>query len=168
MFITITGISIVILERDRGKNQVKLSHPALGVLLALGGTVGQSAGLILSKYGAGDYNAFAATQIRLIAGVVGFTVIYFLLNKWKALFQAFENKKAIFQISAGSFLGPFIGISLSIIAVQHTKVGIASTLIAISPLIVIPLSILFFKEKSCWKEIAGATITIFGVMVFFI
>lgn len=168
MVITISGISIVILEKDSDKKQMKLSHPVLGVLFALGGTLGQSAGLILSKYGMGDYNAFAATQIRLIAGVVGFTILYAILNKWRTLFNAFRHSKAILQISAGSFLGPFIGISLSLIAVQRAKVGIASTLIAISPLIMIPLSIIFYKEKIHVKEILGAIIAILGVAVFFL
>ncbi len=168
MLITITGISIVILERDDGEKKVKLSHPFLGILLAFGGAVGQGTGLILSKYGVGDYNAFAATQIRLIAGVIGFTIIYSFMNKWKQLFKAFSDKKSIAQISAGSFLGPFIGISLSLIAVQKAKVGIASTLISVSPLIIILFSLIFKKEKTSWKEILGAIVAVFGVAVFFI
>jgi drug/metabolite transporter (DMT)-like permease len=168
MIVTITGISMVILERDTDKKQVKLSHPVLGVLFALGGALGQSAGLILSKYGVGQYNAFAATQIRLMAGVVGFAIIFTFMNRWGKLFSAFRDRKAVVEISAGSFLGPFLGISLSLIAVQRAKVGIASTLIAISPLIIIPLSIIFRQEKVSWKEAAGAAVAIAGVAIFFI
>jgi len=167
MTITVSGISLVILERDTGKKQVKLSHPIMGILFALGGMLGQSAGLILSKYGVKDYNAFAATQIRLIAGVFGFTLIFLFKNNWKKLWVALKDFHAVSHIAAGSFLGPFIGISLSLIAVQKAKVGIASTLIALSPLIITIFSIIFKHEKIYWKEIVGIFIALTGVAVFF-
>ncbi len=167
MVITVTGISIVILERDHEKKQMKFSHPVLGILLAFGGTIGQASGLILSKYGVKDYSAFAATQIRLLAGVIGFTIIFLFKNKWKNIFLAMKNRKALSNIAAGSFMGPFLGISLSLVAVQKAKVGIASTLIALSPLVITAFALIVKQEKIHWKEIAGAVIAISGVAVFF-
>ena len=168
MTITVIGISIVILERDSKSKHMKLSHPVMGVLFALGGMFGQSAGLILSKYGVKDYNAFAATQIRLIAGVFGFTIIFLIKNNWRKLWEAMKNLHALTHIAAGSFLGPFIGISLSLIAVQKAKVGIASTLIALSPLIITVFSISFRHEKIYWKEIVGIFVALSGVAIFFL
>jgi len=167
MMISITGISIVILERDSERKQMRFTHPVLGVLLALGGTVGQASGLILSKYGVQDYNAFAATQIRLLAGVFGFTIIFLFRNNWRRIIHAFKDRQAISNIAAGSFMGPFLGISLSLLAVQNAKVGIASTLISLSPLVITLFAITFKHEKIHWKEILGAVVAILGVAVFF-
>jgi len=168
MVITITGVCLVILERRGGTNKLQFRHSVPGLLFALGGATGQAVGLVLSKFGMQDYNPFAATQIRLIAGCLGFIPVIFILNKWQAVLKVFTNKKALRSISAGSFIGPFMGDSLSLIAIQLTKAGIASTIIAISPVLIIPFSIKFFKEKITRLEIIGAIISVAGISVYFL
>jgi drug/metabolite transporter (DMT)-like permease len=71
-------------------------------------------------------------------------------------------------ISIGSFFGPFLGVSFSLLAVQYTATGIVSTIISISPILIIPASILIFKEKVLPKEILGALVSIIGVALLFI
>lgn len=168
MIVTITGVCLVILERRDGGKVWKFRHPIAGILFAFGGAAGQSIGLVLSKFGMGDYNAFAATQIRLIAGCLGFLPVIFVLRKWKNIFRAFKNWNAIRSITAGSFVGPFLGVSLSLVAIQFTKAGIASTIIAISPVIIIPFSIKFFNEKVTGLEIFGAIISVLGISIYFL
>jgi drug/metabolite transporter (DMT)-like permease len=72
------------------------------------------------------------------------------------------------RIGLGSVFGPFLGVSFSLIAIQHTQAGIAATLMAIVPVLIIPPAILFFHEKVNWKEILGAVITVGGVAIFFL
>ena len=168
MIITITGVCLVILERRDGSKIFKFRHPIAGILFAFGGATGQAIGLVLSKFGMQDYNAFAATQIRLIAGCIGFLPVIFIMRKWKSIFRAFKNRKAIRSITAGSFAGPFLGVSLSLVAIQHTKAGIASTIIAISPVIIIPFSIKFFNERITVLEIFGAIISVAGISIYFL
>ena len=110
MVLTITGISLVILKKD-GTKKLKLSHPVKGILLALGGAFGQALGLILSKKGMGTYDAFAATQIRILSGIVGFSIIFFIRGQWAGVIKGIKNRKAMFQITIGSFFGPFLGVS---------------------------------------------------------
>jgi drug/metabolite transporter (DMT)-like permease len=71
-------------------------------------------------------------------------------------------------IAVGSFFGPFLGVSFSLLAVQHIQSGIAATIMAIVPVLIIPPAILIFREKFNWKEIAGAGIAVAGVMLFFL
>ena len=168
MFITVTGICLVVLERGKKRGQVKFSHPISGVLFAFGGAVGQAVGLIFSKYGMGDYNAFAATQIRVIAGIAGFTVLFFFMGSWGKVFAALKNVSAMKGITLGSFFGPFLGVSMSLLAVQHTMAGIASTIMAIVPIMIIPPAVIIFKEKVSLKEVVGAVIAVLGVAIFFI
>ena len=72
------------------------------------------------------------------------------------------------RIALGAVFGPFLGVSFSLLAVQHTKAGIAATLMAIVPVLIIPPAIIIFKEKVNWKEIIGAIITVVGVGLFFL
>ena len=66
MTLTFAGIAMVILRKKEGETTVKLSHPAKGLFYAFMGALGQAFGLISSKIGMGSYDAFSATQIRII------------------------------------------------------------------------------------------------------
>ena len=173
MGVTLLGIFLVLAKkRDPVKEKpVKRLHPGplmLGSLLALGGAVGQAAGLVLSKKGMQDMNAFEATQIRIMAGVVGFTLVITLFRRWKHFRRALTDLKAMKTITLGSFFGPFLGVSFSLLAVQHTDTGVAATLMALTPVMIIPAAMLFYKERIHIMEILGAIISISGVALFFL
>lgn len=168
MFLTISGIAIVILGRGNGKSRINFSYSLVGILLALGGAVGQAVGLIFSKYGMGDYNAFLATQIRIIAAIAGYIILFTAFNKWQFIIPDFKKNNVVGNIILGSFFGSFLGISMSLLAVQHTTAGVASTIISISPILIIPPSIFLFKEKITYRDVVGAFITVIGVSIFFI
>lgn len=174
MGITMSGIVVVILKREKSEEngeiirKLKSSYSLPGILLALGGALGQAAGLVISKKGMGDYDAFSATQIRVLTGIVGFSVLFFFIKRWHRVGAALKNGSAMKRISLGAFFGPFLGVSFSLLAVQHTQTGIAATLMAIVPVLIIPPSIFLFKEKVNWKEILGAIITVSGVALFFL
>jgi len=168
MTLTISGIALVVLERKVDENKKKIAHPLKGILLALGGAVGQAVGLVLSKYGMKDYNPFAATQIRIIAGIIGFMVLFSFLKAWPRLLPAVQNRKGLMFAALGAFLGPFVGVSFSLLAVQHTSTGIASTIMAMVPVFIIPPAILLFKEKVTLREMLGAVIAVSGVALLFI
>lgn len=169
------GIAMVVMKRAKrnpeeknGKNRLKFSYPIKGLLLALGGAIGQAAGLVLSKYGMGDYNAFAATHIRIIAGGIGFILIIFLTRRWGKVYEAIANKRTMAFIGLGAFFGPFIGVFLSLLSIKYTSVGIASSIMSIVPIIIIPPAILLYKEKISLSEIIGSMVAVCGVLLFFI
>lgn len=176
MFLTIMGIMIVVLDRksktqntkENKRNKIKLSYPILGILLAFGGAIGQGAGLVLSKYGMQDFDPFAATQIRVITGFVGFAIIFVFMRRWKKVIEAVKNRDAMKRLSIGAFFGPFLGVSFSLLSVKHTTTGVASTIMAIVPVLIIPPALIFFKEKITLKEVIGSIIAVGGVALFFI
>lgn len=174
MSLTITGIIFVIISKESkkqsGKNnkKFKLNYSATGLLLAFGGATGQAIGLVLSKYGMQDYNPFVASQIRVIAGAIGFVFLFTILRRWDKVYNAVKNKNFLFLIFMGAFFGPFLGVSFSLISIKYTGVGIASTIMAIVPILLIPASVIFFKEKVTIKDILGTIIAVGGVVIFFI
>lgn len=168
MFLVMAGISLAIWSRADGKQKMKLNFPLNGLIFAFLGAVGQAGGLVLSKLGMGDYDPFAATQIRIIAGIIGFTILISILGRWKNVFNAFKNKSAMTGISIGSVFGPFLGVSFSLVAIKYTSTGIASTLMSIVPVLIILPSVVIFKQKVSVKEIIGAVISVAGVSLFFV
>ncbi|MBN1349698.1 DMT family transporter [candidate division KSB1 bacterium] len=168
MIITICGIALVVLERNPGEQQIRFSLPFSGILLALGGALGQAIGLVFSKMGMVDYNAFAGTQIRIIAATISFSIVFSFTKSWGNIPGAFKNKHAIRAIALGAFFGPFLGVAFSLLAVQHTATGVASTIMAIVPVLIIPPAIIFFREKVTVREIFGALLAVGGVGLLFL
>lgn len=168
IIITMTGISLVILSKNPGEKKVKFNRPIKGLIFASLGAIGQASGLVFSKLGIGSYNAFAATQIRLIAAFIGLTIIITARRQWSEIRESFKHQRALGEIALGSVLGPFIGVALSLLAVQHTATGIVSSISSISPVIIIPFSIMVFKEKVLPREVLGAVISILGIVILFL
>jgi len=172
MFVTMTGIALVILQRksndDGSQKKITLTHSLKGLLFAFGGAMGQGIGLVLSKYGMQDYDPIASSHIRVITGFVGFTFIISIMGKWRNVGNSFSNIPAMKNLSIGTIFGPFLGVSMSLIAVKYTSAGIASTLMQIVPVLIIAPSVFLFKEKVTWREIFGAIVTVIGVALFFV
>lgn len=174
MIITLVGIVLVILNRKKnianGKktNKIALNFSFIGLLFALGGATGQAIGLVYSKYGMQDYDAFSSSQIRVFAGLIGYVFLFLILKRWKNLKAAMKNRKALKFVSFGAFTGPFLGVSFSLLAVQHANTGVAATLMSITPVLIIIPTVLVFKEKIKIKEIIGAIIAVIGVAIFFL
>jgi drug/metabolite transporter (DMT)-like permease len=174
MGLTILGVVLVVFRREEcitpkeNSRKVKISYPVWGILLALCGAIGQSAGLVLSKFGMNGYNAFASSQIRVLAGIAGFIILFFIFGLWTKAKESLSNRKAMAQLSVGAFFGPFLGVSFSLLSVQLTSTGIASTIMAMVPVLIIPASVLLFKETVKTKEIIGAMLAVGGVAMFFL
>ena len=168
MAVTVVGVAWVILERGPDSAGLREGKKVQGVLLALGGAVGQAIGLVLSKRGMGSYNAFAATQIRILAGLAGFVVLFFAIRWWPRVGVALTNRAAMARITLGAVFGPFLGVSLSLLAVQNTTAGVAATIMAIVPVLIIAPAILLFHERVSLRAMVGACLAVGGVALLFL
>jgi drug/metabolite transporter (DMT)-like permease len=168
MTLTFSGIAMAIFSRSGNGERISLKLAPVGILFAIGGAVGQALGLVLSKLGLRDYDPFAATQIRIIAGIAGFAFLITIMSRWASIFKAFQNRSAIKSTSLGAFFGPFLGVSFSLISVKYTEAGIASTIMALVPVLIIAPAVILYKQKVTVPEIIGAVISVCGVAVFFL
>lgn len=180
MAVTICGIVISIISGGDGK--IRLDIPVKGIILGIGAGLGQGIGLVLSKIGMQHYSAaipadapammdemmpFASTMIRALAGGLGFLFIMCLMKTTSELKEGFRDRKGMKYAVMTTLTGPVIGVSLSLMAVRHTNTGIASTLMALTPvLIILPYSIIY-RQKVSLKEIIGVVISMTGVGLFF-
>lgn len=168
MTLTFSGIAMAIFSRPAKGEKLSLKLAPRGILYAFGGAIGQALGLVLSKFGMHDYDPFAATQIRIIAGIIGYTMLVTILSRWRNVVKATGNKDGMLLTSLGAFFGPFLGVSFSLVAVKYTEAGIASTIMALVPVFIIVPAVLFFKQKVTLPELLGSIVSVAGVALFFL
>jgi drug/metabolite transporter (DMT)-like permease len=168
MALTMGGIVLALFSRNHENNKLTIGKPLVGILYAFFGALGQALGIVFSKYGMQDYSPFPSTQIRIITGIAGFSLIISLSGRWNAVIAALRNTRGMVAITTGSFFGPFLGVSFSLMAVQHTSAGIASTIMAMVPILIIPPSVLLFHHKITLREITGTMLSVGGVAMFFL
>jgi drug/metabolite transporter (DMT)-like permease len=168
MTLTFTGIAMAIFSRSAKGEKLSLKLAPKGILYAFGGAVGQALGLVLSKFGLKGYDPFAATQIRIMAGIFGYIILVTILSRWINVVKATRNKDGMLLTTLGAFFGPFLGVSFSLIAVKYTEAGIASTIMALVPVFIILPAVVMFKEKVTLPEMLGAIVSVAGVALFFL
>ncbi len=188
MAVTLTGIAISVLGRGREHTHVGLELPRKGVLYGLGAALGQGLGLVLSKIGLDHYVAsmpadllpavenylpFSANSVRCMSGFVCFTAWYLLRRKsyrsaHHTFTDSFQNRRGLVALFFTVLSGPFLGVGFSLMAVQYTAAGVASTLMATTPILILWPSYYMFGQRITWRNVVGAVVSVVGVSLFFL
>lgn len=170
------------------RKRVTLRLPLRGVIYGIGAGVGQGLGLVFSAKGLAHYDAslqtlgltpqqldtyqmllpFAATFVRGIAGLVGFVVILILARKVQRFTASLRDARGMSLLTCAVIFGPFVGVSLSLMATRHTSVGIGMTLMSLSPILILLPARFFFGQRITLQEIIGAIVSVVGVSIFFL
>ena len=169
MALVVSGIIITVFARQSGLSFSKIDKKDMrGYIFGLIACVGQSVGMVLSKAGLGDYDPVSATQIRIFAAVIGYALVSFLYKKGEAIKKAIKNPIGLKYTAIGAIFGPYLGVVLSLFAIQRINTGIASTIMGLAPIVIIVPELLIFKKKIKPMEIAGALVAVSGTAVFFL
>jgi drug/metabolite transporter (DMT)-like permease len=177
IIITLSGVTWVILEKEIHTHEppIPRRQKVYGILCGLGGAVGQGLGLVVSKYGmlvagseeAGPLNTLSATLIRMIVASAVVWLIVIISGRLPRVLEARRDGAAIKRTLAGTVTGPFIGVWLSMFAVTHAIAGVAATLMALMPVMVIPVLWLLYRQKTSIRGMAGAGVAVVGVAILF-
>lgn len=183
MAVTLLGIAIAVLGKAQGKKRVTIDLPIKGMLFGLAAGMGQGFGYLFSVIGLHHYVSivpaaqqeslgiflpFSANFIRMIAGLICFTTLLLIRGKGKEMCQSVQDGKGMFITLLAVLSGPLIGVGLSLMASQYTAAGIASTIMAITPIIILPPAYFLFHRKITLKAVIGAIISVVGVSLFFL
>jgi drug/metabolite transporter (DMT)-like permease len=170
ILVTLGGIFWVVLVRpEQGNAQVR-KVTGRGVLFGILAALGQSTGLVLSQQGMrGDFPPFAGTLIRMLAAVVTLWIMASFQRQVGITVDSMRKRPgALGWVAFGALFGPVIGVTSSLLAVQHAEIGVASTLMALPPVLMLPISYFVFKERFGWQAIAGTLVAMAGVAVLFL
>ncbi len=187
MLVTLAGIGIAV--TDSGGTEDGQPVRLKGVLLGIGAALGQGLGLVMSKIGIDHFTSnisaaqleefgfvlpFGSNLIRCIAGTVCYLAWYLIRRARRSgsssphLMSLVHDRKATVALLITLVSGPFLGVALSLAAVQLTAAGIASTLMAMTPIIILFPSHWLFHQPITLRSILGALISCVGVSLFFL
>lgn len=171
MAVVAAGILMAVLGR-RGAAAFKpedKAHATRGYLFATLAAIGQAAGMVLTKKGIAGYDTVSGTQIRVMVGLVGFAVVSLVFRNGRRVFVEWpRDRLAVKATAVGAFFGPALGVALSVFALARTYAGTASTLIGLTPILIIPPAVLLRKERPAALEIVGALVAVGGAALFFL
>jgi drug/metabolite transporter (DMT)-like permease len=177
--VTLTGIFVVLVEKEENPEErreealAEKRRKSWGLLFALVSAMGQGFGAVLSKKGmyldaSVAMNPLSAAFIRMmVTGLFVWTIAVFA-QKLPQLQRAVKDRKGIKYAFAGALVGPFVGMTLSMVAIADTATGIAQTLMSLTPILIIPLIWVIYRERTNWRGILGAVIAIIGVAILFL
>jgi drug/metabolite transporter (DMT)-like permease len=167
MAVALGGVIWVVLERGKSVSAQETSSRTylIGILFGLGAALCQAANLVTAKQGlAGDFSALSGTMIRMtFAAIVMWTWAAVIGEFGRTIRKVRADGQAARAIMAAAFIGPFLGVWLSMIAVQSSRVGIASTLMAMTPVLSLPLVRIVFKERVTPRAVLGTLVAMVGV-----
>ena len=165
MVVTLGGIAWVVW--GDGEQEAR-PHLWRGVVLGIGGALGQSVGLLFSKFGlAGDFPPISANLIRVTAGVLALLFYFGVTDRLRGTFASLRDGRATAFIGLGAVTGPVLGVVLSLIAIAKAPLGVAATLMSLSPIILLPVSHFLFKEKVGGHAILGTLLALAGAAALF-
>jgi drug/metabolite transporter (DMT)-like permease len=172
ILLTVCGIAWVIVEykQDLKNGIIPLRKYLLGLLLGLSSAVTQTLAYVTSKTGLqGNFPALTGSLVRMLAGALALWLITLFTRQVRFTFHKLSDQpRAMLLIIVGGFVGPFLGVTFSLVAIQNAPVGIASTLMALPPVFLLPVGYLFFKERIGWQAVLGTLLAIAGVAVLFL
>lgn len=165
--VALSGVASVIGEKKPG--DVRPKHWGRGLLLALGGAVGQAVGLLFSRLGMeGGFHPVSANSIRILAGTLALTLVACLRGSLPGHVRRMRDPKAFWHILAGSVTGPVVGVILSLYAIAHCSLGVSSTLMSLSPVLLLAVSGRFFGDRVTVRAIFGTLVALAGAAALFL
>ncbi len=167
--LALAGIAWVVASEKEPPDTPR-GHTRRGVIFGILAALGQATGLVLSKQGmSGDFSPFQANAIRMLAAVLFVWIWAGIEGKAGSTVRSLNGKPRVLGLLAlGAFVGPVLGVSSSLFAIQHAEIGVASTLMALTPVILLPISYFVFREKIGWQAVFGTVLAIAGVAILFL
>jgi drug/metabolite transporter (DMT)-like permease len=168
--VTLAGIALVVSEKGAAMSAHGHRRRTLGVLLALGGAMGQATGFVFSKLGlAGGFSPVSANLIRVCAGILALGAYQVVRGRLVPNVRNLRDGRAVWLIVGGALSGPVTGVVLSLYAIGHARyLGVASTLMSLSPVILLPVSVILEKEHVGRRAVLGTLISISGAAGLFL
>jgi len=166
--VTLAGVSWVVSERS--PNGGARAVPMKGLIIALAGAAGQAGGLLLARKGLdGDLPSISGHLIRMGSSAVIIWLVALARGSALGSFRAARLKpRGSAYTLAGSVLGPLVGVWLSLVAIRYTSLGVASTLMALPPLFLLPVDRWVFGIRIPARAVWGTLVALAGVALLFL
>ena len=119
--------------------------------------------MVLAKDGIADYDPAASALIRILGAMIGYFLLITLLGRWRPIVAASRQRRPMLILFGGAVVGPFVGVSMFMLALQNCHEGIVATILATIPVMILPFSVYLYGERVSLRAIGGALVAVAGV-----
>jgi len=169
MALTLSGIALVLHGREHEEHVHAEGSVAAGVLAGFLGALGQGGGYVLSKVALRTgLDPLSATVIRISAAAVAIAITTLVARDVSRTLGALRDRGGAAFMVGGAVMGPFLGVTLSLTALQFIEAGVAASITACYPVLAILISARFHGERITARTMLGAIVAVAGVVVLFL
>ncbi len=165
--LTCLGVAWVVVEQEPDKTEGRF-RPLRGMVCGLIAALGQASGAVLSRAALAttDTSPLWSTLIRLVAGLLVLLIWLGIQRQPLREFGMLRSPRLLGIVIGTAFAGTYLGIWLQQTALKYAPAGIAQSLVATSPLFVIPLS-LWLGERVSRRAVLGVVLALGGIWLLF-
>lgn len=171
ILLTLLGIIWVISERTPASIDGR-HHARLGIIWAMLAAIAQAVGAVISRFALlnSEISSLQSALIRLVAGS---SIVLLLLLLPRSLrlqtlpIQWKLSLKSWMAVAIAAFGSTYLGIWLQQTSLKFAPTGIAQTLLATSPIFILPIMALM-GEKVSIRAILGVLLAVGGISLLFI
>jgi len=165
IFVTLVGIGVVM--RQRAERNVDQEHRPgsmeWGICCSLLGIGTMAIGAVVMKRGLSGVGPIEGTFIRLLAASLFGICLSACLGQFREIQRLLRSRVGLKYLCSATLLGTVFGVCLMLFAYKYCSTGIAATLTSTTPLFVIPVVYLAYRERITPLAIVGAVIAFAGV-----
>ena len=184
ILLTIIGVAWVVSDQPKDVEKIlKVDanySPRLGITLALMGVISVSIGNVLAKQGmtpseSGDrIGALIAQDVRMLAGAAAIVFMAVIAGACARTIgtpplpdpsKRPARSLAIATLLLGTALGPILGIILFLYSAALIKLAVTTTIVALTPIAILPFSHLVEHSPVTRKAVFGALLGVAGVVL---
>ncbi len=166
MAITLAGVIWVVFEQPGSrKEEHRRKDFARGVVFGIGAAVFGGVATLFASIGVKHIDPMAATQIRILAALLCYPLLLTYMRRWWQIGKGIRHFEAMKILIFGTIVGPFLGMGLYMFALKVSPMGIVNTISCTTPVLILPFSILIYKEKVSPRAAIGAVVSVLGVML---
>ena len=171
ILLTLLGIIWVISERTSASTNYR-RNARLGIIWAMLAAIAQAVGAVISRFALlnSEISSLQSALIRLVAGSSIVLLLLLLPRGLKVQTSPIQWKlslKSWMAVAIAAFGSTYLGIWLQQTSLKFAPTGIAQTLLATSPIFILPIMALM-GEKVSIRAILGVLLAIGGISLLFI
>ncbi len=166
ILVTIGGVIAVILVESR---KISEHTPIIWIIFVLIGAVTQAIGMVLAKAGLTEgIDPVSANVVRIGAGLAGLALFTLVRGEFIRDFVKMKDTRSLYLLTAAALVGPVFGMLLALYAFSWAPVGIVTTLMQLTPIMLLPIDRFYFKKKISGSAVFGTIIAVAGTGLLFI
>lgn len=120
---------------------------------------------LMIKYTSPEINIVSSTLCRMFFGTLIMTLVGTTMGKMRSWIQPLKNRNTFAWFLTNVVVITIGGFVLSMYAIKNISVSLASVLSVTEPVFVLILAYIINREKATGREIAGAVVSVFGLLI---